>query len=275
MTSKQVRSCLLHGVVRHHRLSPKRHSLTYRVFNLLIDLDDLPALDKSCRLFGWNRGGLVSFRDCDYGAGGDNLKARITTLCHDAGCPVTRVALLCFPRLWGYLFNPLSVYLCSDGAGQICAVVYEVSNTFGQRHSYVFPHLSPEQGGHFPRHSCRKNFYVSPFLPMEADYSFRLSLPCADTDAPLRLAIGYHGHGGGDRLNAVLVARPVPLSDGAIARAVMRHPALTVKVIAGIHWEALKLWTKGLPLFHRPSPPARAYSVAPQQAPQKTGQLHE
>lgn len=264
MTSKQVRSCLLHGVVRHHRLSPKRHRLTYRVFNLLIDLDDLPALDKSCRLFGWNRGGLVSFRDRDYGAGGAGLKDRITTLCHDAGCPVTRVALLCFPRLWGYLFNPLSVYLCSDGAGQICAVVYEVSNTFGQRHSYVFPHLSPEEGGRFPRHGCRKNFYVSPFLPMEADYSFRLSLPCTQTQEPLRLAIGYQSHGG-VRLNAVLLARPEPLNDGAITRAVLSHPALTFKVMAGIHWDALKLWMKGLPLYQRPPPPARAYSVVPQQ----------
>ena len=273
MTSRQVRSCLLRGVVRHHRLSPKRHRLTYRVFNLLIDLDDLSALDKTCRLFGWNRGGLVSFRDRDYGAGGAGLKDRITALCHAAGCPVTRVAILCFPRLWGYLFNPLSVYLCSDSAGHIRAVVYEVSNTFGQRHSYVFPNLSPEENGHFPRHGCAKNFYVSPFLPMEADYSFRLSLP--STQEPLRLAIGYQGHGGQDRLNAVLVARPEPLTDGAIARAVMRHPALTFKVMAGIHWDALKLWIKGLPLYHRPPPPARAYSVAPQQAPQKRGQPHE
>ncbi len=259
-----LRSCLLHGVVRHHRLSPVRHSLTYRVFNLLIDLDDLPVLDRNCRLFGWNRGGLVSFRDGDYGAGGTGLKDRIKKLCHASGCPVTRVAILCFPRLWGYLFNPLSVYLCSDNAGQVRAVVYEVSNTFGQRHSYVFPDLDPEQGGRFPCHRCRKNFYVSPFLPMEADYSFRLSLPCTNRNNPLRLAIGYHGHGG-DRLNAVLVARPVPLTDGAIARAVMSHPALTFKVMAGIHWEASKLWMKGLPLYQRPPPPARAYSVARRQ----------
>ena len=152
------RSCLLRGVVRHHRLSPKRHRLTYRVFHLLLDLDDLPALEKNCRLFGWNRGGLVSFRDRDYGAGGAGLKDRITALCHAAGCPVTRVAILCFPRLWGYLFNPLSVYLCSDNAGHIRAVVYEVSNTFGQRHSYVFPNLSPEEGGAFSPPWVREKF---------------------------------------------------------------------------------------------------------------------
>ncbi|WP_343564013.1 DUF1365 domain-containing protein [Kiloniella sp. b19] len=263
--ASSFRSSLFTGKVLHHRHSPRKHKLTYRVFSALIDLDELPELDKSLRLFGWNRGALLSFHDRDYGEGRTGkLKERAHRLCREAGISGTpgRVELLCYPRLWGYVFNPLSVYLCYDGGGALVAVIYEVSNTFGQRHSYVFPELSAKSGVLEP-HGCRKGFYVSPFMPMEADYAFRLSLPETEHFSPedrLTLAIAQRCDAG-DRLNAVFSGQRVPLNDREIAKTVVGNPAMTFKVMAGIHWEALKLWKKKLPLYPRPEPPLRNYTI--------------
>lgn len=242
-------SGLYRGTVLHRRLHPVRHRLSYRVFSLLLDLDELPDLGRRLRLFAHNRAAPVSFHDRDHGPGdGRPLKPwveeQLAAAGIDAGGPVR---VLAFPRLWGFVFNPLTVYFCHRPDGTLAALLYEVNNTFGQRHSYLIPAAAGEDG--VVRQSCGKGFYVSPFMDMDTRYHFRIRPPAE------RLSIGIHQTGAaGDLLHASLTAERVPLTDRALVAAVLRHPLMTLKVVAGIHWEALRLWRKGLRL--RPRPPA-------------------
>jgi hypothetical protein len=158
------------------------------------------------------------------------------------------IRLLCMPRTLGYCFNPLSVYFCCDANGVPAALVYQVHNTFGERHSYVVP-AKPKSGA--LRQNCRKALYVSPFLDMNMRYDFRVAGPDE------RIAIGIRvSTPEAQVLNAVLTGMRCGLSDRNLMRVFLAIPAITLKVIAAIHWEALRLWLKGLRL--RPRPPANA-----------------
>lgn len=252
-------SALYHGMVMHRRLRPVRHRLAYRVFSLLVDLDELPDLDRRLRLFGHNRAAPVAFYDRDHGPGdGRPLKPWVEGQLADAGVAAGGpVRVLAFPRLWGFVFNPLTVYFCHRTDGTLAALLYEVNNTFGQRHSYLIPAVPGADG--LVRQSCGKRFYVSPFMDMETTYHFRIRPP-GD-----RLSVGIRQtDAGGDLLHASLTAERAPLTDRALAGAVLRHPLMTLKVVAGIHWEALHLWRKGLRLHPRPpAPPAPVTIVQP------------
>jgi len=245
-------SALYLGRVMHHRMLPKVHHFRYRVFSLLLDLDELDSLDRRLRLFSRNRFNLFSFYDRDHGSGSGNLKADIDRLLASAGLDLGggRIRLLCYPRLLGYVFNPLSVYYCEDAGGTLRARLCEVTNTFGQRHSYLLPVDSdrPQQ-----RPAVDKCFYVSPFMPMDCRYRFRLAPPAE------RISLHIEQSRNDQRIFvASFAGRRQTLSDSTLLRAWLSHPLMTLKVIAGIHWEALRLWLKGLPLQPRPEPPARA-----------------
>jgi DUF1365 family protein len=234
-------SALYQGTVVHRRHAPRRHRLAYRVFSLFLDLDELPGLHRRLRLFGYNRPALFSFLDRDHGRGdGSDLKQHVKDLLHPTGLAgaIASVRILCYPRVLGYVFNPLSVYYCYGVDGKLLALVYEVNNTHGERHSYVIP---ARQQGPAITQACDKAFFVSPFLPMDCRYQFqvkppgeRLSLLIREThqDAPI--------------LDAWFVGRRRELSDASLLRAAFSYPLLTFKIIAGIHWEALKLLLKGL-----------------------------
>lgn len=254
--SSEFRSALYAGRVLHHRMHPKTHRLVYRVFSLLIDLDELPAIDRAHSFFSWNRRNVASFHNADHGpADGSDLKSYAHRLCRDAGATseLGRVELLCYPRLWGYVFNPLSVYFCRDHSERIAAMIYEVRNTFGERHSYVLPNCD-EKG--VLRHRCAKSFYVSPFMSMEADYRFRVAPP----GETISLAIRQFS-GGKPLMNAAFIGERRPLTSNNLASAVARNPMMTLKVMGGIHWEALKLWRKGLSFHSRPNPPQKPFTV--------------
>jgi hypothetical protein len=167
------------------------------------------------------------------------------------------VKLLCFPRVLGYVFNPLSIYFCHDPAGSLRAILYEVSNTFGQRHSYLLP-VADGRAGPVRQH-CRKEFYVSPFIAMDCRYDFRIEPPEALVSVVIRQSDGE-----GPMLTAAFAGERRPLDDSALARAFLAYPLMTLKVIAGIHWEALKLWRKGLPILERPAPPREAVTIGRQ-----------
>jgi DUF1365 family protein len=166
------------------------------------------------------------------------------------------VRLLCFPRVLGFVFNPLCVWFCHRRDGTLAAIIHEVSNTFGQRHAYLIPAAAGPDG--LVRQRCDKGFYVSPFMDMETAYHFRIRPPGGLAGEPLAVSI-RQTDAGGPVLHAALTARRVELTDGAILRAWARHPLMTAKVVAGIHWEALHLWRKGLAI--RPRPPAPAHPV--------------
>jgi DUF1365 family protein len=250
-------SALYSGTVIHRRWKPKRHSLRYGVFALLVDLDELPELPRRLRLFSHNRFNLFALLDRDFGAGdGTPLKPWVEAQLAQAGLETRgiRISLLCYPRILGYAFNPLSVFFCRRAPdGALTAILYEVHNTFGERHCYLIP---AESDGMPVCQECDKAFYVSPFIGMQATYRFQI-LPPAE-----RLAIVINeSDAEGPLLDASFVSRRLPLSDGKLLSLLARHPLIGLKVIGGIHWEALRLWLKGVRFANRPSPPARLVTI--------------
>ncbi|RCW70216.1 DUF1365 domain-containing protein [Pseudorhodoferax soli] len=259
-------SALYTGVVSHQRLRPLRHRLRYRVFSLLLDLDELPALAARLRLFSLDRFNLFSFHRRDHGAGEpEGPRAHVERQLRAAGLPVGgAIRLLAMPRILGYAFNPLAVYFCHAPAGALQAILYEVNNTFGERHSYLIP-VDPAQDSAWVNQRCDKRMHVSPFLPLDMHYRFRVRPPGE------QLSIGVQTHDAqGAVLLARLDARRRPLTDGALLRAFCTHPLLTFKVIAAIHWEALQLWCKGARLHPRPPAPAEPVSFATRPSPDHT-----
>ncbi|GAB4072599.1 DUF1365 domain-containing protein [Ancylobacter sonchi] len=252
-------SALYVGSVMHIRLKPRHHRLAYRLFSLLLDLDEIDALDRRLKVFSRNRFNLLSFYDRDYAdSKGGALKAQIEHLLMSAGLEPDggAVRLLTMPRLFGYAFNPLNIYFCYRRDGSLLAVMYEVNNTFGQRHSYLIP-VGADQTTPL-RQKAEKCFYVSPFMDMKLTYSFRVDPPAE----ALRVAI-LASDATGSVLSAVLAAKRRPISDRQLTRALIVHPLLTLKVIAGIHWEALWIWAKGISLRPRPPAPETPVSVSP------------
>lgn len=252
------RSGLYIGAVMHRRVKPVRHRLSYRVFSLLIDLDELPRLNRELRLFARNRFGLIGFRDADFGPrDGTPLKDWAAAHLARAGIEAGgSIRILCFPRVLGLAFNPLSVWFCHRADGSLAAIIHEVSNTFGQRHSYLIP-AEPGADG-LVRQSCDKRFYVSPFMDMDTAYHFRIRPPGEDLTLAIRQTDAE-----GPVLHASLTATRVELTDAAILRAWMKHPLMTLKIVGGIHWEALRLWRKGMRIRPRPDAPAEPVTIVP------------
>jgi DUF1365 family protein len=251
------RSCLYFGTVFHQRLRPKRHRLAYGVFSLYLDLDELEGLASSLRLFSRDLFNLFSFYSSDHGGStAEPLRRWVEETLAQAGIdlPGGAIRLLCYPRVFGYVFNPLSVFYCFDRDDALKALIYEVNNTFGQRHTYLIPVEHAEAGA--IRQACDKHFYVSPFMPVAGRYQFRVEPP----GETLGLVINY-GDDAGPLLHASFRGRRMPLDDRGLLRAAIRYPLMTFKVIAGIHWEAAKLWRKRVPLIDRPPPPAYPVTV--------------
>jgi DUF1365 family protein len=251
-----LRSCLYEGKVMHRRIAPA-HRFAYRLFWLLLDLDELSRLDHEVAGFTVNRAGLVSFHERDHGPrDGTALRAWIDARLADAGFDLGggAVRLLCLPRILGYVFNPLSVWFCYDRDERLGAVLYEVSNTFGERHCYLFP----VAGGEPAAHDCAKEFYVSPFTDMATRYAFRLAPP----DAGMGLHIRQYGPAG-DVLVATMAGRRGSLDGRALAGVLLRYPLVTGKVMASILWQAAHLWRKGLRPRVRPAPPENLVTFIP------------
>ena len=248
-------SALYPGVVTHTRTRPRRHRLAYRVYTILIDLDELPALHRRLRLFSAGRFNLISFNERDHGDGSATpLRAQIEKQLAAAGIAAGgAIRVLCYPRVLGMVFNPLSTFFCHRPNGELAAILYEVNNTFGQRHSY----LIPTDGVAKPiRQKCAKMFHVSPFMDMAMTYNFVVHPP-SDAVSITVLA----GDAEGTLITANFTGQRQQLGDSAIVSTFLRHPLLTAKVVGGIHWEALKMVLKGLRLRPRPAPPAAAVTV--------------
>lgn len=238
-------SALYAGTVTHLRHRPMRHALKYRMIQGLFDLDELPDLDRRLRLFGHNRRGVVSFHDADHGDGSGDLPGWIRRNLSEAGIEAQgRIRVLCLPRMLGYAFNPLSVFFCDDRAGGLRGIVYQVDNTFGQRHAYVLPVEDDTR----PRQACGKQFHVSPFLPMDLDYAFAV-IPPGDATA-VKITVSDDD---GVVLDAAFTGRRRPLTEAGLALALLAYPLMTFKVVAAIYWEALRLWLKGAKYHHLPA----------------------
>ncbi len=249
-----MQTCLYVGDVVHRRLAPVCHELRYRVYNLFADVDELPDLARRLKLFSYNRFNLFSIDDRKHGPGdGTPIREFVWSLVKAAGKAdeIKRIFMFCYPRVLGYVFNPLTVYYGVDSSDRLCLMIYEVNNTFGERHSYVIP---VDESG---TQSCDKKFYVSPFNPVEGHYDFRILPPGDELKLAITLATEH-----GPRLTAWFSGARLLLTDANLLRSFLSLPLMPLKIIGGIHWEAIKLWIKGMRLVKRPQPLEPAISIS-------------
>jgi DUF1365 family protein len=249
MSARTDPAALYFGEVMHARMRPKAHRFSYRVMSLLIDLDRLADADRMSPLFAVNRGGLYGFHEKDHGErDGSRLRAYAQRCAapHDIDLTGGRVLLLCYPRLLGYTFNPLSVYFCYRADGELALLIYEVRNTFGELHPYVLPVRPGELTEAGLRQEQDKLFYVSPFVDMTMRYCFRIAPP----DEHVRLRI-LETDRDGPLLAATFSGHRRALTTMMMMRSFVALPLVTLKIVAAIHWEALRLWLKGVRLIPR------------------------
>ena len=233
-----MRSGLYTGTVMHARTTPAENVFSYGVCFFVLDLDEVPALDRQLRLFGWNRPNLVTLRDADH----IDVRAYLA----DHGIEADRILLLTNLRVLGYVFNPVSFYYCYRDGGLAC-IVAEVSNTFGERLPYL---LSPDNQVPDERrfsYEHDKRLHVSPFFSLEQGYRWWFTEPGDEVHVRIDLS-----EDGGRPFHATLHGRRQELTNASLARALVRYPLMPQRVISLIHLQAVKLWLKRVPFFHKP-----------------------
>jgi hypothetical protein len=250
---------LFSGRVMHHRVRPTRHRFSYRVFFIRFRLDRMDDLKGP--LFSVNRRNLFSLRGADYGPrDGSDLQVWIRALLRREGVASADgdIWLQTFPRVLGYVFNPVSFWLCHDRqGGALRAVLAEVNNTFGEHHHYLLAHSDGRPITAGDELTARKVFHVSPFFEVRGTYRFRFR---ADPHDSL-FRIDYED-GRGKLLYTTISGRAQPLTSGALAKAFARRPLMTIGVIARIHYQALRLWLKRVEFFRKPTPPSHELTRA-------------
>ena len=240
-----LNSFLYFGTVFHRRIRPISHLLRYKVYTFLFDLDEIQDLDKRFKIFGYNKWSLISFYDRDHGPLTDKpLRNWVETRMREGGVKPDGgpIRLLCYPRILGYVFNPISVFYCYSHDGNLSAILYEVCNTFKERHTYVIPVKNNQD--RIIKQSCKKALYVSPFLDMDAEYDFRLKTPGSNLSVVI-----HQKDKEGVNVTAIFVGRRVDFQMKSLLHSFFDVPFLTLKIIFGIHFEAVILWLKGCPIF--------------------------
>ncbi len=229
------------GTLRHRRFTPVPHAFTYPLFMVLLDVDQIGELMQASAFTSRNRFNWATFDDRDH-LGDPRMPLRerlmVDAATHGVDLPVGRILLLTHLRYLGYCFNPVSFFYCFDRDDRLQLVLAEVNNTFGGRHHYwVKPH-----------DTAAKQLYVSPFMGQDLEYAFDVSTPAASLVAHMETV-----KDGVTFFDATLRLERRPWTASEIRRALARHPMMTAGVVAGIHWEALKLWWKGVPVYDRPT----------------------
>jgi DUF1365 family protein len=239
---------LIRGQVMHQRLRPVPHRFVYPVFYVRVNLARLDELNSAW--FGINRWRLASIRTRDYGArDGSDLATWMRAILTQAGITADgEIWLQTFPRLFGFVFNPVSFWYCHDQSGALCAVLAEVNNTFGQSHRYLLNANQPITDELVL--SSQKNLHVSPFCPVEGHYRFRFR----DTAQTSLISLDYHDNEG-LLIKTSVGGKVADLTTRSILRAILKQPWLTAGIVVGIHWQALRLWSKGLTFFSAPAAP--------------------
>ena len=234
-------SCIYSGFVTHRRFKPRRHFFSYKTFSLLIDLNEVENLERKIKFFSYNKFNILSFYDVDHGPrDGTPLVNWVKNTLNDAKINTGSgtIKLLCYPRFFGYVFNPLSVFYCYDDSSQLKAILYEVKNTFNEQHTYVF---SASPSSNLILHKCDKKFYVSPFMEMKTFYNFRLLNP----EKILNIFIKQRDVAG-TLLTACQVGKKIEITSKNLFFQFLTHPLMSLKVIVAIHFEAFRLWIKGV-----------------------------
>jgi len=243
-----MESRLYFGHVMHQRLKHFRHRLRYRIFTLYLDLDELPQLGEKTKILSYNTWNIFSIYDKDHAKrDGAPMKGWVTAHAKEFGVDLAggKISVLCFPRLFGYVFNPLSIYFCKDASGKLAGILYEVKNTCGEQHGYF---LKTEPKGDAPlEHGHAKEFYVSPFIQMKAEYAFTVREP----DDKLSVHIRQHTDGS-DLLMALWTGKRADLTFYNLMKSFILFPFQAFHVMWAIHWHALLIWLKGGKYYSRP-----------------------
>ena len=233
-----MNSCIYNGAVKHQRFKPIKHSLNYKTFSLLIDLDEIESLAKNISIFSLNKFNIFSFYYLDHGArDGSSLKDWVQKNIKKFNISnnITKIKLLCYPRMFGYVFNPLSIFYCYEN-NNLRAIFYEVKNTFNEQHTYIFKIKDNEK----IEQKCKKKFYVSPFLDMETYYNFKLLNPKDKLSIFIKQT---------DRKETILTATQTgdkkEFSFKQLLINFFKYPLMTIKIMSSIHYEAFFLWKKG------------------------------
>ena len=231
------------GKVIHRRFKPKEHYFKYNVFSLLIDLNELEEINKYIKFFSYNKFNIISFYDKDHGdRDGSSIKLWVKKNLRNIGIMTEDISikLLCYPRIFGYVFNPLSTYFIYNKHSELISIFYEVKNTFGEQHTYIFK----AQDEKTVQNKCKKKFYVSPFIEMDCEYHFKTLNPREQ----LSVVINQN-----DKDGKLLFASQDGISkdfnNKNLILSYLTHPLMTFKIIGAIHYEAFKLWAKRIKLI--------------------------
>ena len=233
-------SSIYNGTVIHKRFKPKVHFFKYQVFSLLIDLSELDILDKKISFFSYNSFNLISFFDKDHGErNGTSLIEWVKKNLKEnkINNENIKIKLLCYPRILGYVFNPLSVFYVYDDNENLVSILYEVKNTFGEQHTYIFK----VENNNLLQHNCEKKFHVSPFIEMNCNYFFRILKPAE------KISVIIDQYQSNEKiLYASQDGKRSDFTSSELIKSYLKHPLMTFKIISAIHFEAFKLWAKGI-----------------------------
>lgn len=247
-----MESCIYEGRVRHTRKAPALHQFNYRLFMMYLDLDELPSIFEKRWFWSTRRAAIARFRRSDHlGPTEQPLGEAVRDLVErELGQrPAGPIRLLTNLSYFGYCFNPVSFYYCFSTDGErVESIVAEVNNTpWGERVTYVMPCPSSKPGQKSWRFQPEKKMHVSPFMPMEIDYDWALSQPSQ------RLSVYMANYKDGEQIfDAAMMLNRKAISGWSLAGVLTRFPFMTVKIILAIHWQALKLWLKGVPVYEHP-----------------------
>ena len=236
-----INSAIYNGQVIHKRFKPKVHYFRYNVFSLLIDLSELDTIDKEISFFSLNKFNLISFFEKDHGdRDGSSLINWVNKNLEKNNIPTQdiKIKILCYPRILGFVFNPLSVFYVYNSQNKLISILYEVKNTFGEQHTYIFKITKDEN---LVQNKCAKKFHVSPFIEMDCNYFFRLLKP----GDKISVIIDQY-----DKEDKILFASQdgirTDFNSKELIKSYLKHPLMTFKIIIAIHYEAFKLWIKGI-----------------------------
>jgi len=234
-------SSIYNGTVIHKRFKPKIHFFKYKVFSILIDISEINLLDKTLKIFSYNKFNIVSFYDEDHGPrDGTSVKEWVIKNLQDNQIDTQdiKIKLLCYPRIFGFVFNPLSIFFIYNKKSELISILYEVKNTFDEQHTYIFKN---KENKNTIKHTCKKKFHVSPFIEMNCTYFFKILKP----GDKISVIIDQYDEEG-KLLYASQDGSRIELNNKNLFLSYLKHPLMTFKIIAAIHFEAFKLWIKGI-----------------------------
>ena len=234
-------SSIYNGTVIHKRFKPKTNFFRYKVFSLLLDLSEFYLLEKKLKIFSYNKFNIISFYDLDHGPrDGTSIRNWVIKNLkkNNIKSKDIKIKLLCYPRIFGYVFNPLSVFYIYNKNVELISILYEVKNTFGEQHTYIF---KVNNNKNIIKNMCEKKFHVSPFIDMNCIYSFKILKPSDKISV-----IIDQQDSKGKLLYASQDGIRTKLNNKNLIISYLKHPLMTFKIILAIHFEAFKLWTKGI-----------------------------